>query len=186
MQKFIFENTKLEGLKLVTPFKADDNRGYFLKSFERDIFLENGIDINVSEINESQSSKGVLRGLHFQLKYPQTKLVRVVHGNIFDVAVDLRKNSPTFGRWQGFYLSGDKKSMLYISKGFAHGFLTLSDKAVVTYTCDGKYMMEYDSGILWDDSDIAIEWPLHRVDKIILSEKDKLLKRLSDMHDVLF
>ncbi len=176
IKNFSFHNTEIDGLKLIDPFISYDNRGYFMKYYEKDIFLKNGIVLNSYEENQSLSRKDVLRGLHFQTVNPQSKLVRVVKGEIFDVAVDLRPESITFGKWQGFYLSDTNKQMLFIPENFAHGFLTLSDEAIVSYVFGDKYLQEHDSGIIWNDIDINIEWPLERVIKLLVSERDLMLQ----------
>lgn len=173
MAEFMYEETGIEGLKIISPIVAEDHRGYFLKSFEKNLLKNIGIDLNVTEINESKSSKGVLRGLHMQKEYPQAKLIRVLEGEIYDVAVDLRKDSPTFGQWRGVILSRENRKMYYVPKGFAHGFLALSEQVVITYTCDGEYVPEDEKGLIWNDEDLKIDWPLERVEEVILSEKDK-------------
>ena len=177
MQKFSCESTDIEGLKIINPFYLEDERGYFLKSFEKDVFKEFGLENEIYEDFESYSKKSVIRGLHFQLKHPQVKLVRCVMGHIFDVAVDLRKDSKTFGQWQGFDLSDKNTKSLYIPKGFAHGFLVLSDYAIVSYKCVGKFLSEYDSGIVWNDKDLNIAW---NIKEPIVSEKDCSLMRFID------
>ncbi len=173
MQRFEYEETELAGLKIVKPIYAEDTRGYFLKSYEKDCLAQIGIDLDVSEINESRSVKGVLRGLHFQKRFPQAKLIRAEQGTVFDVAVDLRKDSATYGRWKGIFLSAENQKMFFLPKGFAHGFLTLSDYAVITYTCDGKYMPDDEGGIAWNDGELAIKWPVAGQKTILLSEKDR-------------
>lgn len=173
MKRFFFENTKIEGLMKVNPFYVEDERGYFLKNYEKEIFMENGIYGDIDEQFESLSKKGVIRGLHFQSKYPQDKLVRAIKGKIFDVAVDLRKDSKTFGQWEGFWLSEDNKNMLLVPKGCAHGFLAVSDEALVSYTCIGKFLSEFDTGIIWNDKDLKISWPLDLIENLIISERDK-------------
>ena len=129
--------------------------------------------------NQSMSKKGVLRGLHLQVKYPQGKLVRVISGSVYDVAVDLRKGSPTYGKYAGVQLSGENKKMIYIPEGFAHGFLVLSDEAVFTYKCTNLYYPEYEAGIVYNDGDIGIDWPVDGL-KLILSEKDKKLPNFKE------
>ncbi|KTE92006.1 dTDP-4-dehydrorhamnose 3,5-epimerase [Desulfitobacterium hafniense] len=176
MGQFLFTDTKLEGLKVIEPFLVEDNRGFFLKSYEKDIFAENGVDTDIFEHFESYSVKGVIRGLHFQSQKPQAKLVRALAGEIFDVAVDLRPESSTLGQWEGAYLSAENHKALYIPEGFAHGFLVISENALVSYLCSGKYLKEYDTGIRWDDPKIGIEWPVRQVKDIIISEKDKTLQ----------
>lgn len=176
IQQFAFECTSMEGLKIIHPFYASDERGFFMKTFEKNIFEEQGICLQNAEDIMSFSKKGVLRGLHFQTKFPQDKLIRVYSGEVFDVAVDLRKGSSTYGCWQGFYLSGDNRLGLYIPSGFAHGYLTLSDNAIFSYRCGTRYVPEADSGIIWDDKEINIKWPLERVESLIISEKDQKLQ----------
>ena len=175
-KNFVFHKTEIEDLRLIDPFTSDDNRGYFMKYYEKDIFLKNGVILNSYEEDQSLSKKGVLRGLHFQTINPQSKLVRVVKGEIFDVAVDLRPESKTFGKWQGFYLSEINRQMIFIPENFAHGFLTMSEEAIVSYVCGDRYMPEYDSGIIWNDENIGVKWPEIGFDYII-SEKDKNLSK---------
>lgn len=151
-----------------------------MESFNVSELEEYGIKDNFVQDNESKSIKGVLRGLHFQTQKTQAKLVRVIFGEVFDVAVDLRKGSPTFGKWHGVILTGENKKQFYIPKGFAHGFLVFSDEAVFNYKCSDYYAPEYDGGVKWNDPDINIHWPLEGIDNIILSEKDKSLKFLKE------
>ena len=176
---FEFTNTNIEGVKLITPPQFQDDRGILRKVFEKQIFLDNGIDMSAKEEIETKSSKGVLRGLHFQTQNSQGKLVRVAYGEIFDVAVDLRKGSQTFGKYFSTTLSADNNKMLYIPEGFAHGCLTLSEKSVFYYLCSQPYFPQYDSGIIWNDPDIDVDWPVHLVEDVILSEKDSNLPLLS-------
>lgn len=173
MRKFKTEETGIDGLKVVYPHFFGDDRGYFLKSFEKRELEDAGIFINITEINESKSYKNVLRGLHIQKKFPQAKLIRVEEGEIYDVAVDLRKNSPTYGKWRGVYLSKENRKMIFLPKGFAHGFFTVSEEAIATYVCDGEYIPEDESGIRWDDEHLKIEWPFDNNEILVLSEKDK-------------
>ena len=158
-----------------------DERGYFFESFnEREFREKTGIDVKFIQDNESKSRYGVLRGLHFQkAPFEQAKLVRVVKGRVLDVAVDIRKGSPTFGRYTAVELTGDNHRQCFIPRGFAHGFCVLSEEAVFQYKCDEFYHPEAEDAIAWDDPDIAIEWPIP-VDDIILSEKDKHHPRLRD------
>lgn len=172
LQKFKFNDTSMTELKEIDVFFNEDNRGYIIKDFEKDVFYENGIKTDLQECFYSKSSKGVVRGLHFQVVKPQDKLVRVVCGEVYDVVVDLRKDSPTYGKWQGFYLSEDNKKALFVPKGFAHGYVVLSDVSIVSYKCEGKFYSEYDSGIAWNDSDLNIDWPIQEGEEIIISEKD--------------
>ena len=180
MQKFEYEETPLKDLKIIYSRFIEDERGYFLKSFEKESLKAIGVDIKVSEINESKSARGVLRGLHFQKKHPQAKLVRVISGEIFDVGVDLREGSVTYGQWYGVVLSETNRKMLYLPKGFAHGFLTLSENAVITYTCEGEYIPEDDCGICWNDEEIGVHWPISEDMKLVLSEKDRQWKTLKE------
>lgn len=173
MADFKFEELDLAGLYLVSPFFAEDERGYFLKGYEKEIFSNQGIDTDIFETFESQSKLNVIRGLHFQTENPQSKLVRCVHGKIFDVAVDIRKSSSTYGKWCGVYLDSDNKKELFIPQGFAHGFLSLTENSIMSYTCSGKYSKGTDSGIIWNDKDIGIEWPINDYSRIIVSNRDK-------------
>ncbi len=180
MGKFKFTETGIEGMFIVEPTVFEDNRGYFMETFQERDFAEAGHDLKFVQDNQSKSSKGVLRGLHLQLNYPQGKLVRVIKGEVFDVGVDLRGNSPTYGQWHGVVLSEENKKQLYIPPKFAHGFLVLSDEAEFLYKCTEFYHGEDEDGIIWNDEDIAIEWPLDGIDEIILSDKDKELKSFKE------
>jgi dTDP-4-dehydrorhamnose 3,5-epimerase len=180
MGKFKFTETGIKDMFVVEPTVFEDNRGYFMETFQENDFKEAGHDLTFVQDNQSKSSKGVLRGLHLQLKYPQGKLVRVIKGEVFDVGVDLRGDSPTYGKWYGEILSEDNKKQLYIPPKFAHGFLVLSDEAEFLYKCTEFYHGEDESGIRWDDEDIAIDWPLDGIDEIILSDKDKEWKSFKD------
>lgn len=176
MQNFSFEETFIEDLFVITPFLVEDFRGKFIKFYEKEIFAKNNIDMDeVYEGIESVSKKGVLRGLHFQTDGPQAKLIRVPYGKIMDVVVDLRRNSKTFGKYYSANLSGDNSKMLFVPKGFAHGFVTLSDIAIVSYLIDGKYSKETDTGIIWNDATLNIDWKLDRFDNVIISERDSQL-----------
>ena len=168
---------KLDGVLLVEPQVFGDERGFFVESFNVAEFAEAGIDQTFVQDNHSRSAKGVLRGLHYQVNPGQDKLVRVVVGEVFDVAVDIRRNSPTFGQWEGFYLSAENKKQLYIPKGFAHGFCVTSDYAEFLYKCSEYYSPADERGIAWNDPDIGVEWPV--VDPL-LSEKDKNQPFLKD------
>lgn len=159
MGQFTFTKTDIEGVILIEPRVFGDERGYFMETYNKADFIEAGITCEFVQDNQSKSIKGVLRGLHYQKQYPQAKLVRVTKGEVFDVAVDLRKNSPTYAQYVGIVLSAEKKNMLYIPKGFAHGFLVLSDEAEFTYKCDEFYYPEDEGGIRWDDPTVGIEWP---------------------------
>ena len=180
MGKFKFTETGIEGMFVVEPTVFEDDRGYFMETFQENDFSDEGHDLTFVQDNQSKSIKGVLRGLHLQMNYPQGKLVRVIKGEVFDVGVDLRANSPTYGKWFGAILSEENKKQLYIPPKFAHGFLVLSDEAEFVYKCTEFYHGEDESGIIWDDEDIAIDWPLDDIDEIILSDKDKQWKSLKD------
>ena len=149
----------IEGLCVITPAVHGDSRGYFMETYSQRDMEETGININFVQDNQSMSTKGVLRGLHFQKQYPQTKLVRVINGKVFDVAVDLRNGSDTYGKWFGVELTEENKKQFLIPKGFAHGFLVLSDIAEFCYKCDDFYHPNDEGGIAWNDPKIGIEWP---------------------------
>ncbi len=182
MGKFKFTYTEIEGVFVAEPAVFPDERGYFMETYNENDFKEEGIDLTFVQDNQSKSSKGVLRGLHFQKTQPQGKLVRVISGEVFDVAVDLRKASRTYGKWIGVRLSAENKKQFFIPKGFAHGFVVLSDEAEFVYKCTDFYKGDDEGGILWNDPDIGIEWPIEDIgeDNILLSEKDKLWKPLKD------
>lgn len=163
---------------VVEPEVFGDSRGYFMETYNYKEFKEAGMDMVFVQDNQSKSKKGVLRGLHFQIKHPQGKLVRVISGEVFDVGVDLRKTSPTYRRWFGAVLSAENKKQLYIPEGFAHGFLVLSDEAEFVYKCTEFYHPEDEGGFIWNDPAIGVEWPLERVGEIVLSERDKKLGTL--------
>lgn len=181
MGKFNFINTNIDGLVIIEPTVFGDDRGYFLESYNKRDFEAAGLKMVFVQDNESRSKKGVLRGLHFQYRHPQGKLVRVTKGEIFDVAVDLRLDSPTFGQWMGIVLSEENKRQLYIPEGFAHGFLVLSDIAKFAYKCTDFYYPEDEGGILWNDSTVAIDWPIEASNQLILSPKDLTLGSLSEV-----
>jgi dTDP-4-dehydrorhamnose 3,5-epimerase len=164
--------TKLEGLYLVEPKVFEDARGYFLESYNKQSFKQNGIDVNFVQDNQSLSCKGTLRGLHFQKPpYAQAKLVRAITGLILDVVVDIRKNSSTYGKYFSIVLSGENKRMLYIPEGFAHGFLALEDNSLIQYKCSNLYNKESEGGLIWNDPDINIDWGIDY--EPIISDKDK-------------
>ena len=179
MSKFNFTKTSIDGVIIIEPTVFGDERGYFMETYQKEEFKQLGLDVDFVQDNQSSSHKGVLRGLHFQYTQPQGKLVRVISGEVFDVAVDLRKNSPTYGKWEGVTLSADNKKQFYIPPGFAHGFVVLSDSAEFTYKCTDYYKADDEGGIQWDDPEIGINWPIDDIDEIILSEKDKKWKPLS-------
>ena len=178
---FEFQKTSIEGVYVITPKVYGDKRGYFFESYNKKDFLNAGINIDFVQDNESKSHRGVLRGLHFQKKYPQSKLVRVVNGEVFDVAVDLRKDSKTFGKYESVILSEENQKQFLIPKGFAHGFLVLSDEAKFVYKCDDFYHPEDEGGIIYNDPDININWPF--LDNIELSEKDKKHSSFKEIYD---
>lgn len=182
MGNFNFIETKIKDVYIIEPKVFGDNRGYFMETYNKEQFEEAGLTMTFVQDNESKSSKGVLRGLHFQTQHTQGKLVRVTEGKVFDVAVDLRKGSPTYGQWEGVILSDENKRQFYIPEGFAHGFLVLSDKAVFNYKCTDFYDPEHDGGVMWNDPDIGIEWPLEGIDEVLLSEKDKNHKGLKELN----
>ena len=176
---FEFEEKEIKGVVLVKPRVFDDSRGFFLETYEKSSFEKAGIKMNIIQSNHSYSKKGVLRGLHFQKgEYAQAKLVKCIKGEIFDVAVDIRKDSNTFGKYVSAILSEDNKNMLYIPRGFAHGFLVLSDSAEVLYNVDNFYKKDAEGGLIWNDPDVNIKWPAKDV---ILSDKDELLPKLDGL-----
>jgi len=164
-----FIATSLAGVLIIEPEVFRDGRGFFLETFQQEKYAEGGIDKIFVQDNLSHSTRGTLRGLHYQLKHPQGKLVHVVTGEIFDVAVDIRRGSPTFGQWEGVYLSAENHRQIYVPEGFAHGFCVLSDTANVMYKCTDFYTPGDEYGILWSDPVIGIDWPLASA---ILSDKD--------------
>lgn len=168
---FKFIETDIKDVYIIEPKVYGDNRGYFMETYKEESFKEAGLNYTFVQDNESRSKKGVLRGLHFQKTYPQAKLVRVLEGEVFDVAVDLRKDSPTYGKWVGVVLSAENKKQFMIPRGFAHGFVVLSDTATFCYKCDELYHPEDEGGIMWNDKDINIIWPYEG--EILLSVKDK-------------
>lgn len=175
---FTFNETEIKGVYIIDVKTYGDHRGYFMETYKEANFKEAGLNYHFIQDNQSSSRKGVLRGLHFQKQFPQAKLVRVLKGEVFDVAVDLRKGSETYGKWVGVLLSEENKRQFMIPRGFAHGFVVVSDYAEFAYKCDELYHPEDEGGILWNDPGIAIQWP--EVGEIILSEKDKKLSLLSE------
>jgi dTDP-4-dehydrorhamnose 3,5-epimerase len=171
--------TAIPELLLFKPKVFGDERGFFLESFRESWFSDRGISARFVQDNHSSSSKGVLRGLHYQIKNPQGKLVRVTAGEVYDVAVDLRKNSPTFGQSVGVYLSAENKNIFWVPPGFAHGFLVLSERAEFNYKCTEYYAPEYDRSLLWNDPALNINWPLDDIHEPILSVKDQNAAPLS-------
>lgn len=167
-----FIDTQLPGVIRIEPAVHSDDRGFFMETWQARRFREAGIDAEFVQDNFSQSSKGTLRGLHYQIKHPQGKLVRVVAGEVFDVAVDLRKSSANFGQWVGEILSAEDKHLLWVPPEFAHGFLVLSDTATFEYKCTDYYAPDHERSVRWDDPDIGIEWPLPAGAEPVLSAKD--------------
>ena len=180
MGKFQFIETKIKDVYVIEPTVYGDDRGYFMETYNESEFIKAGLRYSFVQDNQSSSRKGVLRGLHFQRNYPQAKLVRVLNGEVFDVAVDLRKDSSTYGQWVGVLLSAKNKKQLLIPRGFAHGFLVVSDYAEFAYKCDEFYHPEDEGGIPYNDSTVGIDWP--EVGDIILSAKDKEHQPLSETH----
>lgn len=178
---FEFERQKINDVILIKPKVFGDNRGFFMETYKKTDFYANGIDVEFNQDNHSKSSKGVLRGLHYQASpYGQAKIVRCGRGRIYDVAVDIRPNSPTFGQYVKVELSEDNKYMLYIPVGFAHGFVALSDEVELLYKASGEYNPQADRGVLWNDPDINIDWNIDF--KPLLSEKDKVQPKLCDIN----
>lgn len=177
---FEFEKLAIEGLVLIKPRVFGDDRGFFLESYKKSDFIVNGINVEFVQDNHSKSTKGVLRGLHYQT-YPcqQAKLVRCTKGKIYDIAVDIRKDSSTFGKWLKVELSEENKNMFFIPEGFAHGFVVVSDEAELLYKTNHEYSLEHDRGLLWCDEEIGIDWG---IDNPILSEKDKIQPKLSEIN----
>ena len=164
---------EIEGLYVIEPVVHYDDRGYFVETYNLNDMKEAGLDAVFVQDNQSMSVKGVLRGLHYQKQYPQGKLVRVLQGRVFDVAVDLRKDSATYGQWHGVVLSDENMKQFYIPEGFAHGFYVMSDTAVFAYKCTDFYHAGDEGGMMWNDPDIGIEWPIEDPEKLIISDKDK-------------
>lgn len=177
IQKFEFKKTEIEGLIEVTPFNADDIRGCFTKDYSKEVFEQNGIHHDLQEVFYTTSHKGVIRALHFQRVKQQPKLVRCIYGHVYDVVVDMRKNSSTFKKWLGFDLIGEKHNEILVPAGCAHGYLVL-EPSIVSYKCSEKFYGEYDGGIKWNDPDINVQWPLEKIggiQNLILADKDKNL-----------
>jgi dTDP-4-dehydrorhamnose 3,5-epimerase len=181
MGKFKFSTTPISGILLIEPKAFTDDRGFFMEFYNRDEFARNGFTEPFIQDNHSRSKKGVVRGLHYQIyPFPMGKLVKCVRGKIFDVGVDIRKGSPTWGKWYGDVLSGDNHKMLYFPPGFAHGFLALEDNTEVIYACTGVYSAENERAILWNDPAVGIKWPVDQVGKVIVSERDQKHPGLKD------
>ena len=177
MNNFTVKNTPIKDLVIIETKVFGDSRGFFMETYNQASFEELGLTMNFVQDNHSKSKKGVLRGLHFQTKHTQGKLVRVIKGRVYDVAVDLRKGSETFGQWYGIELSEENKLMFYVPEGFAHGFLTLDDETEFVYRCTDLYAPEYDSGILWSDKTLNIDWKFEELginpEELTISEKDQ-------------
>lgn len=180
MGKITVETCHIEGLKIITPIVFGDARGYFMETYNYNDFKEAGIDQVFVQDNQSASKKGVLRGLHFQIEHPQDKLVRVIKGEVFDVAVDLRKDSPTFGQWYGVLLSEENKKQFFVPKNFAHGFLVLSDYAEFCYKCTDFYHPGDEGGLAWNDPEIGVRWPISKDMELTFSDRDTKWGGLSD------
>lgn len=182
VQKFDFQEIDLKGAYLIKPFYATDNRGGLIKDYNVDMFKANGIDHDLKEVFYTISKRGVIRATHFQLVKQQAKLVRCISGHVYDVIVDLRPDSPTFGQWRGFHLTGENTNMLLVPQFFGHGYLVIED-SVVSYKCAEVFYGEGDSGIMYDDPDIGIEWPFELIggkENLIISEKDLNLMSFMD------
>lgn len=178
IQPFEFKETAIKGLMEITPFNAEDIRGCFTKDYSREVFESNGISHNLMEVFYTTSYKGVIRALHFQRVKQQPKLVRCITGHIFDVVVDLRKDSATYKKWLGFDLIGERHNEILVPEGCAHGYLVI-EPSIVSYKCAEKFYGEYDDGIMWNDKEIGVQWPLEKIggiQKLIIADKDKNLQ----------
>ena len=185
MGKFKKIETSIKDVYIIEPTVFGDNRGYFMETYSDAEFAEIGLNYNFVQDNQSKSSKGVLRGLHFQKENTQAKLVRCIKGEVFDVAVDLRPGSETYGKWDGVILSEENKKMFMIPRGFAHGFLVLSEEAEFTYKCDDIYNPNAEGGLAWNDKDVNIDWPLGdmKVGDLLTSEKDAKWPTLEELKE---
>ncbi len=181
MGQFNFIKCNIDGLYIIEPACLGDNRGYFMEIYNYEDFKAEGLGQIFVQDNQSMSKRGVLRGLHFQKKYPQGKLVRVLKGEVYDVVVDIRPDSETYGKWCGVILSEENKKELYIPEGFAHGFLVLSEEAEFSYKCTDFYHPEDQGGIIWNDPDLDIEWPIEEDMELIISEKDTKLSGFCEL-----
>ena len=185
MGKFKKNETSIDGVYIIEPTVFGDNRGYFMETYSKADFEEIGLNYDFVQDNQSKSKKGVLRGLHFQKENSQAKLVRCIKGEVFDVAVDLRPESSTYGKWEGVILSEENKKMFMIPKGFAHGFLVLSDEAEFAYKCDDIYNPNAEGGLAWNDEDVAIKWPIENIkeEELLTSEKDSRWPSLKEIKE---
>jgi len=174
------ETCEIEGLKIITPEVRGDARGYFMETYQYNDFNAAGISVQFVQDNQSASKRGVLRGLHFQIDHPQDKLVRVIKGEVFDVAVDLRPGSKTFGKWHGVLLSEENKKQFFVPKGFAHGFLVVSDYAEFCYKCSDFYHPGDEGGLIYNDPDIGVEWPISEDMELIFSDRDTKWKGIAE------
>ncbi len=183
MGKFKKIETSIDGVYIIEPTVYGDHRGYFMETYSDEEFAEIGLNYKFVQDNQSKSRKGVLRGLHFQKENTQAKLVRCIKGEVFDVAVDLRPGSTTYGKWEGVILSEENKKMFMIPRGFAHGFLVLSEEAEFTYKCDDVYNPNAEGGLAWNDKDVNIDWPLGdmKIDDLLTSEKDAKWPSLEEL-----
>ncbi|HKM35906.1 MAG TPA: dTDP-4-dehydrorhamnose 3,5-epimerase [Lachnospiraceae bacterium] len=180
MGKITVETCEIEGLKVIIPEVRGDERGYFMESYNFEDFKAAGISEVFVQDNQSASKKGVLRGLHFQIHFPQDKLVRVIKGEVYDVAVDLRPQSPTFGKWHGELLTEANKKQFFVPKNFAHGFYVVSDYAEFCYKCTDFYHPGDQSGLMWNDPEIGVKWPLDQDTELILSDRDTKWKSFAE------
>ncbi len=180
MAEFKVTKTKLAGVLILEPQVFGDERGFFMETYNKEEFKKLGINVDFVQDNHTKSQKGVLRGLHFQKQYPQGKLVRVVAGKVFDVAVDLRKDSPTFGQWAGIELSAENKKLFWVPQGFAHGFVALEEDTEFLYKCDELYHPEDEGGLIWNDPEVGIKWPIDS--QPLLSDKDQKFPTLKDLN----
>ena len=185
IEKFKFEESELKGAYVIQPFYATDERGGFIKDYNVEEFRKNGIEHELKEVFYTISHKGVIRATHFQLGHQQAKLVRCIHGHVYDVIVDLRKDSPTFKEYVGIDLIGEKHNEVLIPEGCGHGYIVIED-SIVSYKCGEKFYGEYDDGIMWNDPDINVQWPIEKIggiEKVILAEKDKNLQSFREFMD---
>lgn len=183
MAGFTVKPLSIPGLLLIEPPVHGDARGYFMETYNKRMLTEAGLDVEFIQDNQSLSGRGVLRGLHFQYRYPQGKLVRALVGEVFDVAVDIRPGSPTLGQWEGVRLSAENKKEFYVPPGFAHGFLVLSEQTVFGYKCTEYYHPEDEGGLCWDDPAIGVQWPLDGIGEPVLSQRDRAWSGFADVMD---